>query len=141
MASFELEDLEAIALRLAQLLDLAAVGVLLAHSQGDGGDLHAAQALDTVVELADASTLQQHATEIIADAHEDGTRAGSTREAGAHLAARGDAEAFFGVLIGGEEVADARVPWAVLGFVEEDGDIAVLLDPVGHVAHRRIAAR
>jgi hypothetical protein len=53
---------------------------------------------------------------------------------------RADAEALHGVLVRGEEVADARIPRAVLGFVEEDGDVAVLPHPVGHVAEGRVAA-
>ena len=140
VAAFEFEDLQAIALRLAQLLDLAAVAVLSAHGQGDRGNLYAAQALDAIVELAGAGALQDHATEPITDAGEDGARARATGEASADLAARGDTEALLGVLVGGEEIADAGVPRTVLGFVEEDGDVAVLLDPVGHVAHRGVAA-
>ena len=141
MAAFELEDLQAITLRLAQLLDLTAVAVLGAHGQGDRGNLHAAEALDAVVELASAGALQDHAAETVADAGEDRARACASGKAGTHLAAGGDAEAFLGVLIRGEEVTDAGVPRAVLGFVEEDGDVTVLLDPVGHVAHRGVAAR
>ena len=140
MAAFELEDLQAIALRLAQLLNLTTVAVLGAHGQRDGGNLYAAEALDAVVELASAGALQDHAAETITDAGEDRARARAAGKTGAHLTAGGDAEAFLSVLIRGEEVADAGVPRTVLGFVEEDGDIAVLLDPVGHVAHRGVAS-
>ena len=58
--AFEFKDLQAIALRLAQLLNLATVAVLVAHGQSDGGNLYAAQALNAVIELADAGALQDH---------------------------------------------------------------------------------
>jgi hypothetical protein len=44
VAAFELEDLQAVALRDLQLLDLAAVRILLAHGHDDGRDLHASEA-------------------------------------------------------------------------------------------------
>ena len=140
VAAFEFEDLQAIALRLAQLLDLAAVAVLSAHGHDDGRDLHAAEAAQAVVEDAGAGALEDDAAEIVADAHEDRAGARAAGEAGADLAAGADPEALHGVLVRGEEVADARIPRAVLRLVEEDGDVAVLLHPVGHVAERGLAA-
>ena len=140
MAAFEFEDLQAVALRGLQLLDLAAVGVLLAHGHDDGRDLHASEAAQAVVEDAGAGALEDDAAEVVADAHEDRAGARAAGEAGADLAAGADAEALHGVLVRGEEVADARIPRAVLRFVEEDGDVAVLLHPLGHVAEGRVAA-
>ena len=78
MAAFKLEDLEAVVLRRTDHAgNLGAVGVLLADGHRDSRDLHSVEAADTIIKGADAGPLQDHAAEIVSDAHKNRARPGT----------------------------------------------------------------